>query len=365
MNRIRPILYYVSAHGYGHGVRSCDIIRALNRLYPDVPVILTSDLPASFLKNRLGSDATTLRAGCFDVGMVQLDSIRVDVAATLTAVEALMARMAELERAEAEFLRQCGAAVVVADIPSLPIAVGKALGLPALAAGNFSWDWIYSDLTKYDRRWEPIVERFARGYRQADLLLRFPFAGDMSVFPRAEDIPVVASPGRDRRLEIAERLRCDAGKTWVLLSFTSLDWGDAALDNVERLDGYEFFTVLPLAWKRRNIHAVDRAAFPFSDVLASADIVITKPGFGIVSECIVNRKPIVYSERTDFVEYPVLVQGIERYTKKVHLPGVKLYRGELREALDAVRGAPEPLEVMPSGGDEIAARRIMDFYRRD
>jgi len=51
------IAYYVSAHGYGHGVRSCDIIGAINRLYPRVSVTIVSDLPVHLFENRLGSGA--------------------------------------------------------------------------------------------------------------------------------------------------------------------------------------------------------------------------------------------------------------------------------------------------------------------
>ena len=38
-----PLIYYVSTHGYGHGVRSADIIRALNRLRPELPIVVVSN----------------------------------------------------------------------------------------------------------------------------------------------------------------------------------------------------------------------------------------------------------------------------------------------------------------------------------
>ena len=54
------IAYYISSHGYGHAVRSCDIIRALNRLYPAVEVTITTDMPPAFLKDRLGTDRNAI-----------------------------------------------------------------------------------------------------------------------------------------------------------------------------------------------------------------------------------------------------------------------------------------------------------------
>ena len=33
--------------------------------------------------------------------------------------------------------------MTVSDLPPLGIAAAKAAGLPAIALGNFTWDWIY------------------------------------------------------------------------------------------------------------------------------------------------------------------------------------------------------------------------------
>ncbi len=352
------IAYYISSHGYGHGVRSCDIIRAINRLYPDARVTITTDMPPAFLQSRLGSGRNAIRPGSFDVGMVQLDSIRVDVPATLEKVKSLYARKKELIRSEAAFMRNEGVTVVVVDIAALPAEAAKAAGLPVVAVGNFAWDWIYGEFAETNPEWLPLIREFERGYGMVDLLLRLPFAEPMKAFPKIEDIPLVAAAGRNRRGEIARLTGCDPKKKWVLLSFTSLDWDERALNETERLADYEFFTVKPLEWRRKNIHAIDRKLIPFSDVLASADIVISKPGFGLMSECVLNRKPLVYADRSDFREYHVLVEGIRRYLKNVHIPAVRLYRGEFGEALEAIWKQPEPKESLAAGGDEVAARRI-------
>ncbi len=66
-------------------------------------------------------------------------------------------------------------------------------------------------------------------HAKTDLLLRLPFCETMQAFPRIEDIPLVTSPGNSRRNVIARLTRCDPGKKWVLLSFTTLDWTEEAL----------------------------------------------------------------------------------------------------------------------------------------
>jgi len=355
------LAYYISAHGYGHGVRSCDIIHALNALFPTLRVHVVTDLPEAFLRNRIPSHSNVFRTGAFDVGMVQLDSIRVDVEATLRNIESVYSRREELIEQEAAFLRARNISLVVADIPALPLEAAGRARIPGIAVSNFGWDWIYSAFIRRDRRWRRIVDQIRMGYEQAALLLRLPFAEEMRAFRRIEDLPVVATPGRERRAEIAAETGARPEQPWILISFTSLEWDDDALDRVERLDGYEFLTVLPLAWHKSNIHAVDREKIPFSDVVASVDAVISKPGFGIVSECLVNDKPLIYADRKDFLEYAVLEDAIHKYLRHVHIPVDALYRGNLAGALEHLSTLPPPPLSIQTGGAEVAARRMHQF----
>ena len=357
----RAIVYYITAHGYGHGTRSCDILRAVQARQTGIPVVVVSDLPRDFLEARLGRTGWEHVTGSFDVGMVQVDSVRVDLEATRRAAVSLRESRDSLVAAQSKFLADRRAAVVVCDIPSIPIEAAHAAGVPVVAVGNFGWDWIYEDFARRDPRWQPVVDMIAEGYGKADLLLRLPFAEPMAAFQRAEDLPLLARPGRPRRDELARACGARTDALWSLLSFTSLDWNDEALDMLAALDHVEFFTVKPLTWQRPNIHAVDRVEFSYADVMASVDVVVTKPGFGVMSECIVNNKPMIYTERTDFREYEVLVASIKRFLRHVHLPGSKLYRGELGEALHAIRSAPPPPERLGAGGDQIAAERILSY----
>ncbi len=352
------IAYYITSHGYGHGVRSCSIIRAINRLYPDWTVHIVSQLPAAFIANQADSTRNPIRAESYDVGMVQLDSIRVDIDATLGKISHIGHRRNELVQIESEFLTANRIAAVVADIPGIPIEAAARKGIPSIAVGNFGWDWIYSEFVPRDAAWEPVVKMFQEQYRQTSLLLRLPFCEEMEAFPRIEDIPLVASPGIARRSEIAAATGCDERKRWILLSFTTLDWSEETLDRVERIQDCEFITVLPLEWHRRNIHAISREQMTFSDAIASVDAVISKPGFGILSDCIVNRKPLIYADRSHFREYPILEASIRKYMKHLHIPAEKLYEGNLRESLESIWSRPEPPSDLSAGGDCIAAERI-------
>lgn len=361
------VIYYLTAHGYGHGVRSTGIMNALRRECPQLHLTIVSALPESFLRNRLTefpANGPTFRNAAFDLGMIQRDSIRVDLPATLQALQDFVARRPRLLADETEFLRHANADMVVTDIPALPLAAAAQARLPRLAIGNFSWDWIYDACAQSDALddpWHRVADIFRCDYANANGLLQLPFSPDMSAtFSKRIPIPLLARPGMSRRLALAAATGANPEAQWILLSFTTLDWSATALQAVNALPNVEFFTVRPLQWPgHRHLHAVDRERFSFSDVIATVDTVISKPGYGILSDCIANRKSLIYAEREDFAEYPILAQAIPRYLRNVHIPAVDLYAGRLAPSLDALRHAPPPPEHLPDQGDTIAAQHIL------
>ena len=352
------LVYYITAHGYGHGTRSCDILNAIHETAPDVSILVKTDLPIDFLNSRLPPKIKIVQ-GAFDVGLIQKDSIQIDLEASLVAVEEIYQREEELIEQEAAFIRSENIGVVVADIPAIPLAAAKRAGVPAIAVGNFGWDWIYSDFVRHDPRWQIYVEKFRNVYAQTDLLIRIPFAEPMAAFPNQLDVPLLAKAGTPSREQIAQQTKANIDKPWILLSFTSLNLNAQALENIAALDTYEFFTVDPLAWEDSGIHCIDRTQVCFADILASVDIVVTKPGFGIVSECIANDKPILYTDRENFLEYPILVESIERYCRNTFIHGTELYAGHLQRAIEAVNAAPPAKEILQRGGAQLAANAIL------
>lgn len=356
---MKRIAYYITAHGYGHGARSCDILNALRRAAPERPIIVKTDLPFNFMRSRI-SDSIELRPGAFDVGLIQKDSIQIDLSASLEALEQLYTHEAELIQQEIEFLRTENIGVVVADIPAIPLAAAQQIGLPNIATSNFGWDWIYADFIELNPRWAFFVEKFRSVYAQTDLLLRQPFAEPMATFPHQLDLPLLAKPGTNRKALLAKNTGANPKKKWALLSFTSLQLEHPALEALAAHSDHEFFAVEPLDWPGSCVHTINRATARFADIMASVDIVVTKPGFGIVSESIANRTPIIYSDRAHFREYPLLVDCIQRYCKNAFIPNHELYSGQLHRALRAIETAPPPKETISSGGAERAAQQILN-----
>lgn len=352
------IAYYVSGHGYGHAARTCDILSAFCDLHSDIPVQVVSTVPADFFRSRLPSALITYREKAFDVGMVQLDSVRVDVDATYHSVSNLYDLENQLVDHEATLLRADQARLVVSDVAAMPLQAAASAHVPCLAIGNFAWDWIYAPFADVDPRWTRIIHRLQHGYRYANLLLRLPFAEPMSIFQHQLDVPLLAQPSTADRDRVAQLSGADPSKTWVLLSFATLDLSNTALDRLTDSEQFELFCVHPLSWEHSTIHAMDPEDISFGTLLATVDVVLTKPGFGILSECIANETPMIYVDRENFAEYPILQTAVETYLRHVHIPAADLYAGNVHRYVESVLSQPAPKDRLPRGGDKKIAELL-------
>ena len=67
--------------------------------------------------------------------------------------------------------------------------------------------------------------------------------------------------------------------------------------------------------------AVYAAGLRYEDLVRAADVVVTKPGYGIIAECLANDAAILYTDRGHFAEYDVLVEAMPRVrAMPVHPP---------------------------------------------
>lgn len=357
------IAAYVTGHGFGHATRMAAIVGALAERVPDLQVTVVSTVPEWLFGLNLAVPFS-YRARALDVGVVQEDSIRLNIRATLEAYGALLAGQAALVEEEAALLRQARVQLVVADIPPAAFPIARRAGVPGVGIGNFSWDWIYADYVRDFPSGAPVVEAIRAAYGQADLFLRLPFHGPCDAFPVVRDLPLVARRARRPREEARRRLGLSDARPVVLLSFGGFDIQGIDFGRVERLDAFQFLSTQPLPRQIRNVRVADMDGLRYEDVVAQADAVITKPGYGIVSECLVNRVPVLYTDRGRFAEYACLVEGLRRFGVCRFIDNADLLAGNWREALEDLLAQPQHWPALPADGARTAAGILHDLLPR-
>jgi len=287
----------------------------------------------------------------------------IDEEETLARWRAFEAERPQRVESEAAWLRQVGASVVLADVPPLAFEAAAEAGVPAVGLANFSWDWIYRHLARRVPAFAEPARVEAAAYGKAHLLLALPFAGDLAAFPRREAIPMVARRQRHPREETRGLLGLGPEPV-VLVSFGGLGLPGFDPRVLEGLPAYRFLLETDPVDLPGNVTALSRnglveRGLRYLDVIGAADVVVTKPGYGIVTDCIAAGTRLVYTDRGDFPEYAILVAEMARYIPSAHVSNDDVRAGRLKGALETVLEAPLPLPPRLDGA-EVAARRLLE-----
>ncbi len=358
------VVAYISAHGLGHVSRVVEVLNALRALRPDVRLTLRTRAPRWFFEFNLHG-AFALTPVALDVGAIQPDSLSIDAAATLRAATDLWARAPEIVAAERAALAPHAPSMILADIPALALDVAAALGIPGIALANFSWDWIYADYVGEHPAFGPIVDDLRASYGRTTLLLRLPLHGDLTAFPRIRDIPFVARRATLERADVRSRLGLPATAPLVLLSFGGMGARLPAAPSAPRdavfLTSRPLFPGVTTPWCREiGLERLRAAGVRYEDLVAAVDVVVTKPGYGIVAECIANGTPIVYTPRGRFAEYDCLLRGIQTHLPHALLSTDDLHAGRWKDPLAVTLGAARALPAVDTDGARIAAAALVD-----
>jgi UDP-N-acetylglucosamine:LPS N-acetylglucosamine transferase len=97
----------------------------------------------------------------------------------------------------------------------------------------------------------------------------------------------------------------------------------------------------------------------YVSLLAACDAIITKPGYGIVADCLANRVPVLYTPRGPFREYDVLADALERLGNARYISNEQLFAGQVGPHLDALLGRTKDWTTECMNGADIVAERVL------
>jgi len=349
--------YYISGHGLGHASRSLQIIAALRRRHPQLEVDVVTSAAPWFLRAG-GLPAAAVRSAAFDIGVVQRDSLEMDLPATGRAWQELLGQREARLAAETASLQRDRVALVAADIPALPLVAARQAGIPGIGVSNFTWDWICRGFVAEAPELAAVAATLAADYAAAERFLALPFCGPFPPGPTVEPLPLVARKARRPPAATRQALGLPADKRIALISFGG--FGLAAFDSapLARLHDWIFLSEPALGAPAPNLRLIPRGEYFYPDLVAAADVVVTKPGYGIVAEAIANDTAVLYTERGNFREQELLVAGLRRYARARAIDNRQLRGGDWGEALAALLALPAASESLASDGDAVAADRL-------
>ena len=367
------IVFYISGHGLGHASRTIEVINAILARRPETRVGVRTSAPRWLFDLSVKGKVQFSTLEC-DTGVVQVDALTLDEADSIRRAAAFHSDLVTRAASETRVLRELGAGLIVGDIPPLAFAVGASAGIASIGLGNFTWDWVYADYPRV--RLAPSLLPAIRGaYAKASMALRLPMWGGFETFSNVKDIPFIARHAGKTREEVAKILKLPAEKPFILSSFGG--YGLQSLDT-EALTKFKKYTVLqtanvPMSRARSAPAMTDKkgslvtineegmydAGVRYEDLVGASEAVVTKPGYGIISEAIANDAALLYTSRGHFPEYDVLVEEMPKYVRNAFISQDDLFSGKWEPHIDKLLAQPKIKKKPETNGADVAAEILL------
>ncbi|WP_341528056.1 glycosyl transferase [Nostoc sp. UHCC 0302] len=356
----RPILYIaITNHGFGHATRTASIAATIQKLCPEVLLILVTTAPRWLLECYIEGDFIH-RPRAFDLGVVQTDSLTMDKVATLEKLLDIKKNQNSLIASEVNFIRQNRVNLILADIPFLASGFAKATNIPCWMMSNFGWDLIYRD---WGNEFTGVADWISDWYSKCDRLFRFPFHEPMQAFANITDVGLT---GGSPRYSV-EDLRSVWGITTpvektILLTFGGLGLQQIPYDNLRRFPGWQFIVFDQSVPNLPNLVKITSREYRPVDFMPICGRVISKPGYSTFSEATLLGVPLITIPREDFAEATFLLEGLTNYNQHQILTPSEFFQGTW-DFLHELPQPPKQPQAISKDGNEAIAQSVINYFR--
>jgi hypothetical protein len=355
----QPILYVaITNHGFGHATRTASVVATIQRLYPEILIILVTTAPRWLLDSYIQGDFIH-RPRAFDVGVIQSDGITMDKVATLEKLQQIREQQRQIIASEVSFIRQNRVGLVLADIPPLATLIAQAADIPCYMMSNFGWDFIYR---AWGEEFSEIADWIGQCFSQCDRLFRLPFHESMSAFPNMTDVGLTGgSPRYDlEQLRTEFGLQAPVNQT-ILLTFGGLGLAQIPYTNLQQFPDWQFITFDRNAPDLPNLIKITNQNYRPVDFMPLCGRIVSKPGYGTFAEACRMQTPIVSITRDDFAESAVLLAGIRNHAYHQILQPAEFLESDW-SFLHQNPQPPTRSDSVATDGNEAIAQAVIDYF---
>ena len=359
-----PVIWCsISAHGYGHGAQIAPVLNALGRLVPNLRAILRTTVPASFFEPRL-TIPWQLSVEQQDVGCIQDGPLKIDVPGTWAAHRAFHNEWKTKVEAESQLIRVARPACVLSDVSHLGVAAGASAGIPTIGMCSLSWDVVlnpFSDPAVEEQG--NILHQIQEAYARADHFLRVAPGLAVTAFRKVLDIGPIAEPASPQVMRLRQAIGAAASDRIILVGFGGVALRQFPFDRMDSMRGYRFLVDGQVPAGLAQVDSLATVGMPFKEVLASVDMIVTKPGYGTIVEAVALRKPVLYVRRYNFADEQSLVDYLHRYGRGAELSRADFLAGHWESTMRAIFDQPVPQTPPPPlTGAADAAQALFRYF---
>lgn len=349
------LLFGITAHGLGHLAQTAPVIAALRGRDPSLEITVLSAIAPLLIEARI-PPPVQIRATEDDFGLVMASPFEVDASASFRRYREVHERHDEAVAELAGWLRAERFDGVLANISYLLVAAAREARIPALAMSSLNWCDLFRFYCGEFEGAEDIADPIRRDYSGAHCMARLEPAMAMPDFQTQTVNEAITETGTSRREQLCRHYGMDQSGRIILFALGGASPAIPPGWNEHCARNHLFFG--PAAWAGRGPwRDPAETGMPFTDLLASADAVVTRPGYGTVTEVAAAGVPAILLSRGDWPEEPGLVDWLTRHGRCIYFDGpFEECRPQAILALcERLAATPEPLRPKTGGVAQAAA----------
>ncbi|MCK6259015.1 hypothetical protein LCY76_20805 [Fictibacillus sp. KIGAM418] len=300
---MKTICFYISEYGYGHASRCIALIGRLLSSEKGVRVIVCNHFSLGFLKRSLVSfkERVVFHDVATDVGYVlKPGSLQQDNDALQQNVKCYLDLIPGLVSDECRFLRAFNIDCIVSDISPIAFEIGEALSVPTVGISNFTWWSAYEGVLE-----QALLDEMESMYSKMDYFFSLAAENEPDWGRRGKHTYQFFCRPSDQRE--AKRIRRSLDPTWknkviFMPVGMKIQLGDMSDWPLWNQPDCVFVVSNNMAIHHPNVFHIPSDYTESQNVVAASDMVITKAGWGTVSEAILHQRPLIVINRPEMNE---------------------------------------------------------------
>jgi hypothetical protein len=349
MRNLPHLVVSISGHGFGHVAQVAPVQNAFYQLMPQLRITVRSAVLPSHLRSRIHAPFIHLPSEG-DIGMAMSSALDVSVEDSRAAYQNFHADWDKRVKEEARTLRELRADFVLSNVGYLPLAGARLAGIPNAALCSLNWADIYRHYCGDDA----IAAQIHDCYANADAFLRAAPGMEMGHLANLIPIAPIAAIGTNRRGELNDRLNLASGEKLVLISMGGVV-GGLPTQCWPRIGGARWLVQESWQASYQDAIVIESLQMSFSDLLASSDTLICKPGYGSFVEATCSGVSVLYVNRPDWPESIALTEWLQQHNICREISRSVFEQGNIADELDEIWNTPRTQPVVPEGAGQAAA----------
>ena len=310
---MKRICFFLSDHGFGHIARNIPIIVSVIKNYDTFVYVVCGERHIEFAKKNLETMLTAEQYGrtefCADhtdIGLICKDgTLDVDTDALTKATTKFLSDLPQKEQQYSKWLTDNRIDAVLCDMPIWSIEACELAGIPLLYVGNFTWTELYREFLP-----EKIWQTYAQYYNKIKHTMLYALHNnEMLEFLKSSEKTKTSVTARSFNENAVAEIRAKHNRpiVFVALGMSAQFKDPVYVSSVP----YDFYTTEGVPLVGDNVEVVPYTTINTQDFIAAADYVITKAGWGTVSECLLAKKPMALFSRDGVLEDRTTIKILE------------------------------------------------------